>query len=218
MPATPVSGTNGADEELWGRHVDEMTVVPAAVPLDGSERFRGVDASVLDFWRFAMSDLRMNNVRGYLAEFLVARAVGAPGNRVEWDAYDVLTPDGVRVEVKVRGYLQSWAQKRVQLSPFQIKAAAPWDHATGAFGEKGWNADVYVLCVHTAREQDAYDVLDVAQWEFYVLPRHVIVERAGAGMSLAWVQEQTGGPTPYAELAAAVTTAAAAGGGVGGGR
>jgi len=37
-------------------------------------------------------------------------------------------------------------------------------------------------------------------------------------MSLAWVQEQSGGPTPYAELAAAVTTAAAAGGGVGGGR
>lgn len=189
-----------------------MTVVPAAVPLDGSERFRGADASVLDFWRFAMSDLRMNNVRGYLAEFLLARAVGAPGNRVEWDAYDVLTPDGVRVEVKVRGYLQSWAQKRVQLSPFQIKAAAPWDHATGAFGEKGWSADVYVLCVHTAREHDAYDVLDVAQWEFYVLPRHVIVERAGAGMPLAWVQEQAGGQTPYTALADAVAAAAAGGG------
>lgn len=84
--------------------------MPDPIALDGSERFQGVDASVLDFWRFAMSDLRMNNVRGYLAEFLVARAVGARGNRVEWDAYDVLTPDGVRVEVKVRGYLQSWAQ------------------------------------------------------------------------------------------------------------
>lgn len=108
----------------------------------------------------------------------------------------------------------------MQLSPFQIKAAAPWDHTTGTFGEKGWNADVYVLCVHTAREHDAYDVLDAAQWEFFVLPRHVVVERAGAGMSLAWVQEQIGGPTPYAELAPAVTAAAAAaaGGGVGGRR
>lgn len=44
--------------------------------------------------------LRMNNVRGDLAEFLVARAVGATGPRVEWDAYDVLAPDGTRIEVK----------------------------------------------------------------------------------------------------------------------
>jgi len=188
--------------------VDEMTVVPDPIALDGSEQFAGVDASVLDFWRFAMSDLRMNNVRGYHAEFLVARAVGATSDRVEWDAYDVLTPDGVRVEVKVRGYLQAWAQKRVQLTPFKVKPAAPWDHSTGAAGEPGWNADVYVLCVHTAREHDTYDVLDVVQWAFYVLPRQVVVDRDGAGMSLAWVQAQSGGPTPYGELAAAIRSAA----------
>lgn len=191
--------------------VDEKTVVPSPVELDGSERFVGVDASVLDFWRFAMNDLRMNNVRGYLAEFLVARAVGASGHRIEWDAYDVLTPDGVRVEVKVRGYLQSWAQKQVRLGSFQIKAADSWDHATGEYrGQQGWNADVYVLCVHTAREHAAYDVLDVAQWEFYVLPRRVVVERAGAAISLEWVSEQTGGPTAYAELNRAIKEAVAA--------
>ncbi len=47
-----------------------------------------------------MSDLRTNNVRGYLAEFLVAKAVGAHGPRLEWDAYDVLAPDRTRIEVK----------------------------------------------------------------------------------------------------------------------
>ncbi|WP_345314834.1 hypothetical protein [Garicola koreensis] len=36
----------------------------------------GTGAIVLDFWRFALSDLKMNNVRGYVVEFLVARAVG----------------------------------------------------------------------------------------------------------------------------------------------
>src|SRR3954470_18321824 len=50
---------------------------PAARVLSGAESFHGLDASVLDFWRFAMNDLRTNNVRGYLAEFLVARAVGS---------------------------------------------------------------------------------------------------------------------------------------------
>ncbi|WP_277209202.1 hypothetical protein [Isoptericola croceus] len=99
--------------------------------LDGSEKFRGLDATVMDFWRFAMSDLRMNNVRGYLGEFLVARALGAAGNRVEWDAYDVLTPDGVRVEVKVRAHLQAWAQRTIKLGDFKISQTKPWDHTTG---------------------------------------------------------------------------------------
>ena len=52
-------------------------MAPPAQPLSGDEHFLGLDATVRDFWAFAMSDLRMNNVRGYLAEFLVARAVGA---------------------------------------------------------------------------------------------------------------------------------------------
>jgi len=49
---------------------------PGPSPLTGQEPFDGLDATVLDFWRWAMSDLRVNNVRGYLAEFLVAKAVG----------------------------------------------------------------------------------------------------------------------------------------------
>jgi hypothetical protein len=47
-----------------------------AVPLDGSERFAGVDATVADFWRWAFSDLRDNATRGMFAEFLVAKAAG----------------------------------------------------------------------------------------------------------------------------------------------
>jgi hypothetical protein len=48
--------------------------------LSGSEHFSNGDA-VLNFWRWAMGDLRMNNARGYLAEYLIARAVNAQANR-----------------------------------------------------------------------------------------------------------------------------------------
>lgn len=65
-----------------------------------------------DFWRFALSDFRMNNTRGYLAEFLVAKAVGATSGRVEWDAFDVLAPSGARIEVRSSAYLQVWDQRR----------------------------------------------------------------------------------------------------------
>ncbi|GAA1366667.1 hypothetical protein GCM10009612_50660 [Streptomyces beijiangensis] len=88
---------------------------PLLPPLSGTEPFAGLDDTVLDFWRFAISDLRTNAVRGYLAEFLVARAVGARTNRLEWDAYDILSPEGIRIEVKAGGYVQAWSQ--TQASP-----------------------------------------------------------------------------------------------------
>ena len=51
--------------------------------------------TVLDFWRWSGSDLLNNAQRGVVAEFLVARALGASGTvRVEWDAKDVVTPGG----------------------------------------------------------------------------------------------------------------------------
>lgn len=50
---------------------------------------------------------------GMLAEFLVAEALGAATRpRSEWDAYDVVTPDGIRVEVKSSAYVQAWAPAR----------------------------------------------------------------------------------------------------------
>src|SRR3954447_8661789 len=105
---------------------------PAARELQGDEPFAGLDATVLEFWKFAMGDLRTNNVRGYLAEFLVARAVGATGRRVEWDPWDVTAPDGTRIEVKSSAYLQSWAQARLSTPIFKVSAAYGWDEVSGA--------------------------------------------------------------------------------------
>src|SRR5690349_14432789 len=105
---------------------NEWTTVPPITPLRGNERFVGVDAKVSDFWAFAMSDLKMNNVRGYLAEYLVAKATGASGNRVEWDAYDVLAPDETKIEVKSSAYLQAWAQRGVSRISFGGLRSRTW--------------------------------------------------------------------------------------------
>ena len=45
--------------------------------LTGDEPIRGADATLRDFWAWGYSDLRANTVRPLLAEFPVARAVGA---------------------------------------------------------------------------------------------------------------------------------------------
>ena len=50
----------------------------------------------------------MNTARGYLVEYLVAKALGDESSvRVEWGPYDVKAADGTLVEIKTSGYLQS---------------------------------------------------------------------------------------------------------------
>ncbi len=62
-------------------------------------------------WRWAYSDLRSNAVRGVLAEYLVGQSLGVDMSqrRQEWAAWDLQTPDGVKVEVKCGAYIQAWA-------------------------------------------------------------------------------------------------------------
>lgn len=63
----------------------------------------GTDATVVDFWRFTLSNLRMNNARGYLDEFLATRAIGLAGLRVKWDSYNALPLNGATIGVE-EGY------------------------------------------------------------------------------------------------------------------
>jgi hypothetical protein len=69
--------------------------------LEASDRFNGLDATVLDFWRWAFSDLRDNTGRGILAEFFVATALA----RTEMRRMGQLRradSSGTRVEVRMR--------------------------------------------------------------------------------------------------------------------
>jgi hypothetical protein len=60
---------------------------------------------LLSFWQWSVSDLVSNVTRGRLAEFIVATALGisVSGVRNEWDAVDLITETGLRVEVKSLG-------------------------------------------------------------------------------------------------------------------
>lgn len=146
-------------------------------PKTGEEPIRdehgAVRGDLLGFWRWAYSQTLDNALRGVLAEYLVALALGGPDReaRVEWDAYDLTSTDGVKVEVKSTAYLQSWAQERKSTLAFSIPETSAWDPATGTYAtERARQADVYVFCVFTAVDPDTADPLDMAQWDFYVAP------------------------------------------------
>jgi len=156
----------------------------------------------------AYSDLRTNTARGILAEYLVALAVGsAGGTRREWDDYDVLTRDGVRVEVKSSGYLQVWEQRTLSRITFSGLASRSWPLGGTLAAEASYNADVYVFAIHTAVEHDAYDLLDVEQWEFHVLPVGVVAALGVKSLGLATLRRLSAGAVKWSGLAQAVLEA-----------
>ncbi|MFF5476706.1 hypothetical protein ACFY5C_05005 [Streptomyces sp. NPDC012935] len=139
-----------------------------------------------EFWSWACSDLANNTMRGVLAEYLVATALGAAaGTRTEWDTVDIRTPEGWRVEVKSTAYLQSWAQSGASNVQFGIVPAAGWDARTGTTSaEVLRRSDVYVFCLLHHQDKQTLDPLDLDQWTFYVLPTRVLDERCPGQKSI----------------------------------
>jgi hypothetical protein len=177
--------------------------------LAGDEPIVGASAVVLEVWAWALSDLRTNTVRPMLAEFLVAQALGAASQpRIEWDAYDVVTPDGVRVEVKSSAYLQAWTQARPSSIRFGGLNSRTWVPVDGYAAAASYNADVYVFAVVTARDHASYDPLDSAQWSFWVLPRAAVEATGQRSLTLTRIEALAGAPIPYSGLAEAVGAAA----------
>jgi hypothetical protein len=175
--------------------------LPIPQLLSGDEPIDGARATLRDFWSWAYSDLRTNTVRPLLAEYLVARAVGAePRPRIEWDSYDVRTPEGLRLEVKSGAYLQAWEQSALSTVTFTGLRGRTWSPNGGYSPEGTYNADGYVFAVLTAIEHACYDALDVDQWSFWVLSRDVVAATGQASMGLARVQALAGPPVTYAGL------------------
>lgn len=168
--------------------------------------------TVRDFWSWACSDLVGNSLRGLIAEYLVASAVGAERPiRVEWDAYDVLAPGEVKIEVKASGYLQSWHQEQLSAPSFDIAAKRSWCADTNTVSaEPARAAHVYVFAVHHHEDKVTVDPLDVNQWTFYVVPTHVLNDRCARqrSISLSALKRLGAEPVGFAVLARAIVNAA----------
>ena len=164
----------------------------ALVPsrLTGDESFHAggqpLGFELLCFWRWAFSNVHGNALRGLIAEFLVTHAVdGVSTCRTEWDSCDVTTPGGLRIEVKSSAYVQSWKQAKLSTISFGITPRRPWDAATNTSAETARRtAHVYVFALHAHQVQATADVLDVLQWEFFVLSAAVLDARCATQKSI----------------------------------
>lgn len=130
--------------------------------------------NLLGFWQWSSSNILANAMRGILAEYIVAMDIGGQGEtRNLWDAYDLLTSDGIKVEVKSASYLQSWAQTKHSDISFGIQPTSKWTEE-GVSPKKQRQADIYVFSLLAHKDKTTVDPLDLGQWEFYVLATEVL--------------------------------------------
>jgi len=189
----------------------KLTLKSGNEPFHFSGQSAGFD--LRQFWQWSVSDLVSNATRGRLAEFIVASALDAHGAvRSEWDAYDLETPSGIKVEVKSAAYIQSWFQKRLSKISFLCGATRGWTAETNlqTTESRRW-ADVYVFALLHHQIKETVDPLNLEQWEFYVLATADLNQRTRSQHSITLASLQaTYAPVKYAALAEAVERAALA--------
>jgi len=144
----------------------------------GDEQFKSdegpLNFRLSDFWRWSVSDLVSNATRGRLAEFIVATALEIDlkaAVRDEWAAFDLESPEGIKIEVKSAAYLQSWSQLKLSNICFSIKPSRYWDSSTNVVSETPVRqANVYIFCLLRHIDKSTVDPMNFDQWEFYVVP------------------------------------------------
>jgi hypothetical protein len=167
--------------------------------------------TLLSFWQWSASDLVSNVTRGRLAEFIVATALGidTSGVRNEWDAFDLVTRTGIKLEVKSSAHVQSWYQARLSSIVWRTPRTRAWDATTNVFSKDSRRqADVYVMALLQHREKESIDPLNLDQWCFFVVATRVLDARTRSEHSITLKSlEALGNAVSYSGLSAAVEQA-----------
>ena len=141
-------------------------------------------ASLQDFWRWAFSDLCDDDLKGIFAEWIVIKLLGiSSARRISWANSDIFDDSGVTIEIKATSYWQSWKlidgfgipRKQVKLCEdskiaFHGLMARTADEVAKGSEERRLKSDLYVFAFQHEKEHARWDAMDLAQWEFYVLP------------------------------------------------
>ncbi len=151
---------------------------------------------LIDFWKWSVSDIISNATRGRFAEFIVATALNIDLTiiRDEWSAYDLTSPEGIKLEIKSASYLQSWFQRNFSTISFSIKAARHWDSETNLQATiPARHSDIYVFCLLKNKDQATLNPMNLEQWEFYVVSTLTInnYKRSESSITLKSLQTLT---------------------------
>ena len=184
----------------------------AALPSDSIQGEPSLSqATVLEFWRWAFGDLSDDDVKGFFAEWLVHKLLDIPSNRrVSWANSDLITPRGTRIEVKSTAYWQSWKYLGEDGLPLPKLNHQPTDNdakirfsglkardstTTDRSKDTDFKSHLYVFAFQKEKQLERWSALDLAQWEFFLVPVQALREFGWGSISLATLRNRFGALT-----------------------
>jgi hypothetical protein len=175
---------------------------PAEIRFTGDSQI-ALSGTLLDFWRWAFSDLSDDDIKGIFAEWMVRILLGLPladSRRVSWANSDIILGNGTRIEVKASALWQSWKlvdengtpispvpapvpliPKKIRFSSLQARTATRPTIATDYIQFK---SDFYIFCFHSQTNPSLWDAWNLADWEFYMMSRQELAELKRKSISL----------------------------------
>tara|TARA_Y100001935_G_C17080298_1_gene395987 strand:- start:74 stop:667 length:594 start_codon:yes stop_codon:yes gene_type:complete len=154
-------------------------------PIDCKRKFHTSEVeenfNITDFWQWNQSNLLENRTRGILAEYLVMKALSLQSHsRKEWENWDLITSEGVKIEIKSASYIQSWRQSNYSNITFNIRETKRFNPDTNTYaGTLGRHSDVYIFCLLHCKDQSSIDPMDLNQWSFFIIPTAVLNQNLG---------------------------------------
>lgn len=141
-----------------------------------SKNWNNLSIKIKDFWWRWFSQLVTNNLRGILAEYIVASDIGiTEKTREERDVYDLVTPERIKLEIKSASYIQSREQKKLSSISFSIRPTYWYSTEKNKRDETiKRQSDIYVFCLLSHQNQETLNPLEMNQRDFYILPTKVL--------------------------------------------
>ncbi|WP_147272017.1 hypothetical protein [Marinilabilia salmonicolor] len=129
----------------------------------------------------------MDNINSAaIGEYIVTKAMGIfRSPESSWESFDILSPEGIKIEVKTAGLVQIWQQKKPSVPSYDIKQKSGWSGETSEYdGIITRQADVYVFCLHHEKDPATCNPLSSDAWSFYVVATNDIDQKLGTQKSV----------------------------------
>jgi hypothetical protein len=137
----------------------------------GHEKISGIDkVTIKDFWQWTYSDLLISKNRDDIGLFLVANALELTKlPRINWGKVD-LRYRKKKIAVRTSGYIQSWKQKKPKRISFDISPKTGIDaKKIDSMTFRNREPEIYIFCVMNEKDVRKANVLDLNQWDFYIV-------------------------------------------------
>jgi hypothetical protein len=185
---------------------------------------QGVDGlpaagTVLDFWQWAFSDLCDDDIKGWFAEWLVAKLLKIESKRrISWADSDLIVGNRskcLRIEVKSTAYWQSYklldefGEARVpppllpnatETKRFGGLSARSATDVPKSSDLKLLKSDLYVFALQKHEAYESWNALDLSQWAFYLATKEQLGTKNS--VTLKQLEDMGAGPMTAYEFSA----------------